>query len=96
MVSTDIGSSSSDAGAKVSVLVSALIYIVGYVIFVALFGVAMTEINYRNSSFDKIDLCDNIKKKFRKSGDEFKYYSICGFVAIGISIMHMLGSAYAM
>jgi len=81
---------------KVRVLASAILYIVGYTIFVALFGIVMNQINYRNSSFDKIDRCGNIKKKFRRSSNEFIYYSICGFVFIWISIMCTVGSVYAL
>jgi len=80
---------------KTSTSISAFLYVVGYVIFVALFGIVMTEINYRNSSFNKIDLCGSVKKRFRRSGDEFIYYSICAFVSIGICIMCTISSVYA-
>jgi len=72
---------------KTFALISASIYFVGYMVFVGLFGVVMTNINYRNSKFDELEPCENVKKRFRRSGDEFMGCSICAFVLIMISII---------
>ena len=85
-----------DSGLKKGALISASMYIFAYLLFVALFGIVMNQINYRNSRFDKIDLCGNMKKKFRRSSDEFIWYSMCGLVSIWICIMCTVGSAYAL
>ena len=77
---------------KVYASSSLTMYFVGYVIFAGLFGVVMNQINYRNFNLDKAGHCDNVKKKFRRSGDEFMGYSICGFVLIMTSIICTLNS----
>ena len=81
-----------DDTSKTCALVSTSIYFVGYIIFVGLFGVVMTQINYRKSKFDELEYCDNVRKKFRRSGNEFMGYSICGFVFIMVSIICTLVS----
>jgi len=73
-------------------LVSTSIYLVSYIIFAGLFGVVMTQINYRNLKFDELEHCDNVKKQFRKSGNVFLGFSICEFVLIWISIVCTLCS----
>jgi len=65
--------------------IPASIYIVSYMIFIGLFGVIMLRINERNREFN--DECNDVKKKYRRSGNEFMAYSICGFVLIGASII---------
>jgi len=76
---------------KVFALGSLAIYIVGYIIFAGLFGIVMNQINYRNFN---ASYC--LMEKFRRSGDEFMAYSICGFILIMISIMCMLCSLDSM
>jgi len=75
------------------VLISASIYLVSYIIFVGIFGAVMFQINARNREFD--DWCPELKKKVRRSGDEFMGYSICGFVLIGTSTIFTLASLFS-
>ena len=75
---------------KMWILISASIYLVSYIIFVGLFGAIMFQINMHNSDLD--NKCPEVKKKLRRSGDEFIAYSICGFVLIGTSIIFTLAS----
>jgi len=84
------------ASARAGAAISAFVYIVGYVVFVGFFGVIVIEINNRNSSFDKIDLCGDVKRRFRRSGDEYISYSISAFVSIAICIIYTVGSMYAL
>jgi len=74
------------------VLISASIYLVSYIIFIGIFGAVMLQINWYNRSLD--DGCPEVKKKLRRSGDEFMGYSICGFVLIGTSIILTFASLF--
>jgi len=80
---------------KMWALTSAFIYLVGYLIFIGLFGPVIAQINLRNSDFSD-NICDSVKKKMRRSGDEFMAYSICGFVLIGTSIICTFASAFSL
>jgi len=75
---------------KMWVLMSASIYLVGYMIFIALFGAVIVHIGWYNHGFNWE--CPEVKKKFRRSGDEFIGYSICAFFLIGTSIIFTLAS----
>jgi len=77
---------------EVYTLGSLVIYIIGYIIFAGLFGVTMAQINYRNLKLTKAGYCGNLEKKFKRSGNEFMSYSICGFILIIISILCTLYS----
>jgi len=72
------------------ILISASIYLIGYIIFVGLFAAVMLQINEYKNEFD--EECPVVKKKLRRSSDEFMSYSICGFVLIGTSIIFTLAS----
>ena len=77
--------------------ISACIYLVGYIIFVGLFGVVMYQINeYNFFNFNDDSICGNIIKKFKRSSNEFMSYSICGFVLIGTCIICTLASALSL
>jgi len=52
----------------------------------------MVRINERNREFD--NECDDVKKKYRRSGNEFIAYSICGFLLIGASIILTIISVF--
>jgi len=81
--------------AKVKTLISACLYSVGYVIFAGLFGAIMAQIEAQNSELDNnAFLCEKVKKKFRRSGNEFMSYSICGFLLITPSIIFTFCSAF--
>jgi len=67
------------------VFLSASIYLVGYMIFVGFFGAVIIQVSWHNHQFD--EWCPEVNKKFRRSGDEFMGYSICGFALIGTSII---------
>jgi len=82
-----LASASGSNGDKRLALISASIYLVTYIMFAGLFGAVMNQVNYRNFKFDELEPCDNVKKRFRRSGDEFLGCSICGFVLIMISII---------
>jgi len=75
---------------KMWAFISACIYIVGYIIFVGLFGAIMLQINENNHGLNHF--CKDVRKKVRRSGDEFMGYSICGFVLIAGSIICTLAS----
>jgi len=75
---------------KMWAFISACIYIVGYIIFVGLFGGIMLQINENNHYLNRY--CKDVRKKVRRSGDEFIGYSICGFVLIAGSIICTLAS----
>jgi len=74
------------------VSIPACIYLVSYMIFIGLFGAIMVRINERNREFD--NECDDVKKKYRRSGNEFIAYSICGFLLIGASIILTIISVF--
>jgi len=62
------------------IMISAALFFLGYVIFVGLFGAVMLQINEVNKDMD--NYCKEVKKKIRRSGDEFMGYSICSFILI--------------
>jgi len=75
-------------------LLSVCLYSIGYIIFVALFGVIMSQINAHNSCLDRSLLCEKVKKKLKRSGNEFMGYSICAFILITLSTVFTFYSAY--
>ena len=84
-----------EKSAKVQSLISACLYFVGYVIFVGLFGAIMAQIDAQNSELNNnAFVCEKVKKKFKRSGNEFMSYSICGFLLITPSIIFTFCSAF--
>jgi len=81
---------------KTWVIISAFIYLVGYMIFIGLFGAIMVQISAYNSKYYNYDVCDDVRKKTRRSSDEFMGYSICGFVIIATSITCTFVSAFSL
>jgi len=82
--------------AEVQALVSVCLYSIGFVIFLGLFGAIMREIDVQNSCLNKAFLCEEVKKKFRRSGNEFKGYSICAFILIMLSTVFTFCSAFSL
>ena len=80
--------------AKTQALVSACLYSIGFIIFVGLFGAIIREINAQNSRLNKTLLCEEVKRKFRRSGNEFKGYSICAFILITLCTVFTFCSAF--
>jgi len=65
---------------KIWIMISTALFFLGYVIFIGLFGAVMLQINTENKDMNR--LCKEVKKKLRRSGDEFMGYSICSFILI--------------
>lgn len=65
---------------KMFVFISSGIFIFGYLIFIGIFGAVMVQVNSRNNELRNSH--SDIKKKLRRSGDEFMGYSICSFILI--------------
>jgi len=86
--------SASSYGKKRLILLSICLYFIGYIIFLGLFGAIMSQINIQNSCLDRSLLCEELKKKFKRSGNEFMVYSICAFVLITLSIIFTFCSAF--
>jgi len=82
--------------ARVQALVSACLYSIGFVIFLGLFGAITREINAHNCCLSKTFLCEEVKKKFRRSGNEFKGYSICALILITVSTVFTFYSAFSL
>jgi len=82
---------------KLWVLLSACLYIVGYVTFVVLFAIIMSRINkYKFYIPGHDSICDDVKNKFKKSGTQFMAYSICGFIVIAGCIVCTLGCVFSL
>ena len=84
---------------KMFAQLSLLIYMVGFIIFVGLFGSIMTQINeirHELEDFDAEKYCDEEIKQTKKSGNEFTGYSICSFITILISIALLCVSIYSL
>ena len=81
--------------AKVQALVSACLYSIGYITFLGLFGAIMAQINAQNSDLNNDEfLCEEVRVKLRRSGNEFMGYSICAFVLITLSVIFIFCSAF--
>lgn len=80
-----LGSSNME---KMWIMISAGLFLFGYILFVGLFGSAMQQINSRRYPWTHKggNICKDIRKKIRRSSDEFMGYSICSFILIGVSI----------
>ena len=91
---SELSSYSSSYKAAEAASGSACLYSTGYIIFVALFGVIMSQINAHNSCLDRSLLCEKVKKKLKRSGNEFMGYSICAFILITLSTVFTFYSAY--
>jgi len=66
---------------KIWIMISAGIFIFGYVLFIGLFGPVMVQINAYNKEVLGKE-CTAVKKKLRRSGDEFTGISVCSFIFI--------------
>jgi len=83
------------AQAQAQALISTCLYSIGYIIFLGLFGAIMAQINTQNSGINNdLFLCEKVKRKFRRSGNEFIGYSICAFFLITLSIIFTSYSAF--
>lgn len=70
---------------KMWIMISAGLFLFGYIIFIGLFGAVMVQVNQFTNGL-KHGACSKVKKKFRRSGDEFMGYSICSFILIFCAI----------
>jgi len=93
---SELSSYSSSYKAAEAASGSACLYSTGYIIFVGLFGAVMAEINAQNSCLNRSPLCEEVKRKFRRSGNEFKGYSICAFVLITLSVIFTFYSTFSL
>jgi len=66
---------------KMWIMISAGMFFFGYVLFIGLFGPVMVEINVYNKETLGPE-CSAVKKKLRRSGDEFIGFSVCSFIFI--------------
>lgn len=78
---------------RLCIMIAASLFIIGYVIFVGIFGNVMFHVNYANKIMKPL-LCPKVFDKFKRSGNEFKAYSICSFILIFISIVCTLLPLY--
>eukprot|EP00826_Nyctotherus_ovalis_P050013 TRINITY_DN6089_c0_g1_i11.p1 TRINITY_DN6089_c0_g1~~TRINITY_DN6089_c0_g1_i11.p1 ORF type:complete len:122 (-),score=22.44 TRINITY_DN6089_c0_g1_i11:324-689(-) len=83
---------------RVWIWISAVTFLVGYMIFIGLFGTIMVDLNMKRRDLKVEEInggaryCETEWKKFTRSSDEFIAYSVCSFVFTALSIICTLAS----